>query len=147
MAKTCLVLLAEGSEETEVVASVDTLRRAEINVTLASLHGKDPVTCSRGVIIVPDASLDDIDDEAVYDVILVPGGLKGVENLSQSPKVARLLKNHEKRGSIIAAICAGPLCLMTHSIGLGKKVTSHPSVQDKLVAGGYQYSEQIACKD
>ncbi|KAK2708322.1 hypothetical protein QYM36_014059 [Artemia franciscana] len=84
MAKTCLVLLAEGSEETEVVASVDTLRRAEINVTLASLHGKDPVTCSRGVIIVPDASLDDIDDEAVYDVILVPGGLKGVENLSQS---------------------------------------------------------------
>jgi hypothetical protein len=36
---------------------------------------------------------------------------------------------------------------MTHGIGLGKKVTSHPSVQDKLVAGGYQYSEQIACKD
>ena len=52
-------------------------------MTLASLHGKDPVTCSRGVIIVPDASLDDIDDEALYDVILVPGGLKGVENLSQ----------------------------------------------------------------
>ena len=56
-AKKALVILAPGAEEMETVISVDVLRRAKIDVTLAGLDGNEPVECSRSVKIVPDVSL------------------------------------------------------------------------------------------
>ena len=50
--KTALVILAEGAEEMETVIVVDILRRAQIEVTLASLHDKTNITCSRQVRIL-----------------------------------------------------------------------------------------------
>ena len=47
--KTALVILAEGAEEMETVIVVDILRRAQIDVKLASMHDKTNVTCSRQV--------------------------------------------------------------------------------------------------
>ena len=49
--KTALVILAEGAEEMETVIVVDILRRAQIDVKLASMHDKTNVTCSRQVSI------------------------------------------------------------------------------------------------
>jgi protein DJ-1 len=56
---TALVILAEGGEEMETVIVVDILRRAKINVTLASLSddASDPILCSRNIKIVADCSL------------------------------------------------------------------------------------------
>lgn len=42
----------------------------------------------------------------IFKVIL-PGGLEGSERLSKSEVVGKLLKEHEKAGKIVAAICAG----------------------------------------
>ena len=50
--KTALVILAEGAEEMETVIVVDILRRAQIDVKLASMHDKTNVTCSRQVSTV-----------------------------------------------------------------------------------------------
>ena len=47
--KTALVILAEGAEEMETVIVVDILRRAQIDVKLASMHDITNVTCSRQV--------------------------------------------------------------------------------------------------
>ena len=52
-----LVVLAPGAEEMETVISVDVLRRAGLEVTLAGLEGEETVTCSREVKICPDISL------------------------------------------------------------------------------------------
>ena len=74
-AKKALVILAPGAEEMETVISVDVLRRAKIDVTLAGLDGNEPVECSRSVKIVPDVSLDEAVDRGPFDVVLLPGGL------------------------------------------------------------------------
>ena len=78
MVKKALVFLAEGAEEMETVITVDTLRRAGIDVTLAGLSGDQQVLCSRNVKITPDVSLDSVKSDN-FDAVIVPGGLKGAE--------------------------------------------------------------------
>lgn len=76
--KRALVFLATGAEEMETVITVDTLRRAGINVTLAGVTGAEPVVCSRNVKIVPDIDLTSVKNDT-FDTVIVPGGLKGAE--------------------------------------------------------------------
>jgi protein DJ-1 len=51
------------------------------------------------------------------------------------------LSHHEKAGKIVAAICAAPIAFVSHGIGVGGTLTSYPSFKDKIVGGGYTYSE------
>uniref|UniRef100_A0A8C8DQG3 DJ-1/PfpI domain-containing protein n=1 Tax=Oryzias sinensis TaxID=183150 RepID=A0A8C8DQG3_9TELE len=57
--KRALVILSKGAEEMETVIPVDVMRRAGIAVTVAGLTGKEPVQCSRNVVICPDTSLEE----------------------------------------------------------------------------------------
>lgn len=75
---------------------------------VAGLAGKEVVKCSRMVSILPDTSLEEAQkNNSLYDVVILPGGLKGAELLSESQLVGQILKQHEKEGKIVAAICAG----------------------------------------
>uniref|UniRef100_A0A671M6Q5 protein deglycase n=1 Tax=Sinocyclocheilus anshuiensis TaxID=1608454 RepID=A0A671M6Q5_9TELE len=126
--KRALVILAKGAEEMETVIPVDVMRRAGIAVTVAGLAGKEPVQCSRDVMICPDSSLEDA--------------------RKQSPVVKEVLKDQEGRKGLIAAICAGPTALLAHGIACGSTVTTHPGAKDKMMAGDhYKYSEARVQKD
>ncbi len=72
--KKALVVLAAGAEEAETVCTVDVLRRGNVEVTVAGLDGDGIVTCSRGVRLVPDASLKAVmDAHHHYDAVVLPG--------------------------------------------------------------------------
>lgn len=58
---TVLVPLAQGCEELEAVTIIDLLRRANIAVVVAGLED-GPVTASRGVILLPEVTLDSVLD-------------------------------------------------------------------------------------
>ncbi|ELW65254.1 Protein DJ-1 [Tupaia chinensis] len=106
------------------------MRRAGIKVIVAHLAGKDPVQCSRDVVICPDTSLEDAKKEGPYDVVVLPGVVK------------EILEEQEKRKGLIATICAGPAGLLAHKIGFGSKATTHPLAKDKMMNGShYSYSE------
>ena len=104
--KTALVILAAGAEEMEVSIIVDVLRRGAVKVTLAGLGGGGAVICSRGLRLVPDVALGDVAGN--FDVVVLPGGAQGAENLASSPLVGRHLKNQWQRGGLVAASCAAP---------------------------------------
>ncbi|XP_078094941.1 Parkinson disease protein 7 homolog [Mustelus asterias] len=140
--KRALVILAKGAEEMETVIPTDLLRRAGVTVTVAGLTCKEPIACSRDVVICPDSSLEDAAKQGPYDVIVLPGGNLGAQNLAESPAVKEILKAQDCRNGLIAAICAGPTALLAHGIGYGKKVTTHPLAKDKMMNGDhYTYSE------
>ncbi|XP_045458021.1 protein dj-1beta-like isoform X2 [Melitaea cinxia] len=141
MSKSALMILAQGAEEMETVITVDMLRRGGVTVTLAGLDGDAPVLCSRQVTLVPDKSLADaLAEKPQYDAVILPGGLEGSERLSKSSVVGTLLKEHEKSGKIVAAICAAPTAFVAHGVGKGKRVTSYPSTKDKI-STDYTYVE------
>jgi protein DJ-1 len=139
-----LVLLARGTEEMEAVISIDVLRRAGIDVTVAGLDGTNPVRCSRGVVITPDVALDEVN--GVFDVLVLPGGAEGAKRLAESGQVGVLLKDHELWGRMVAAICAAPIALQAHGVFEGRKLTSHPSVRFVLEDWG-KYSEHPVVAD
>lgn len=127
---TALVLLATGTEEMEATIVVDVLRRAGVMVTMAGLESAHPVTCSRGVRIVPDVALHSTVGN--FDAIVLPGGGPGAERLAGSRVLGKWLATQWQRGGLIGAICAAPLALMEHGIGLGQAITCHPSVAERL---------------
>ena len=73
--KKALIFVANGSEDTEVVATVDILRRGGIDVKLCSVEQNDkkPLTCANNIQIVPDLHVDDVQGQQ-FDAVIVPGG-------------------------------------------------------------------------
>lgn len=76
-------------------------------MTVAGLPDQSPVKCSRGVVIVPDISLSDVESSGPYDAMVLPGGLGGAKALAESNIIGKVLKDQEASGRIVAAICAG----------------------------------------
>lgn len=139
-----LLLLAEGAEEMEVTITVDVLRRGGIDVVVAGVDGSGAVTCSRGVRILPDVAL--AAAGGAFDLVVLPGGAGGTERLSASTEVGCVLREQERAGRCIAAICAAPAALARHGVGAGRTMTSHPSVRAIVAAHG-RYSEDTVVED
>jgi 4-methyl-5(b-hydroxyethyl)-thiazole monophosphate biosynthesis len=128
MLKKALVILAEGFEEIEAVTAVDILRRADINVTAAGLS-EIKVQGSRGIVVVADARLDEV--ECDFDVCVLPGGTVGAMRLASSQKATSLIKEMFQMGKIIAAICASP-ALVLAPLGIldNKSATCYAGMQE-----------------
>jgi 4-methyl-5(b-hydroxyethyl)-thiazole monophosphate biosynthesis len=72
MSKHVLVPVADGSEDIETVALVDTLRRANCDVVVASVSGKHLVTLSRKIKIEADVLIEEVKEQS-FDGIFLPG--------------------------------------------------------------------------
>lgn len=129
-----LIPLAQGCEELEAVTVIDLLRRAKIDVITVGLDAH-PVKASRGTVLVPDAEINDVVNEH-FDMIVLPGGLPGADNLNESPLVHQLLNKINQNNGLIAAICAAPKVLASAGLLDYKKVTSFPgSLEDYDIPG------------
>ncbi|MCK9530929.1 MAG: DJ-1/PfpI family protein, partial [Gammaproteobacteria bacterium] len=113
-----LVPLAPGCEELEAVTVIDLLRRAGIEVLSAGLED-GPVTASRGVVLVPDTTLDAALRQD-FDMVVLPGGGPGSDRLNDDPRVVSLLKRMADAGRYTAAICAAPKVLATAGLLEGR---------------------------
>lgn len=129
-----LVLLSTGCEETEAVTTIDLLTRANIAVTSASITEQREVLCSRGVTILANKVFSQVKD-IDFDVLILPGGLKGAENFRESLDVIEKIKSTHQYGGIIAAICATPaLVLQHHNLFPDAKMTGYPSTKSAFNA-------------
>lgn len=143
--KTALVIVAELSEELELASPIDFLRLCNVKVTVAGLTGTNPVKCARGLVVVPEISLSDVKN-VNFDVIIMPGGHFGSDNIAESELVGEMLKNQNQRGGFIAGICGSPKALLRNRIGLGKRITSYPIWREKL-SQDYVYSDDPVIRD
>ncbi|XP_066257609.1 protein dj-1beta isoform X2 [Euwallacea similis] len=147
MTKKALVFLAPGAEEMEFVISVDVLRRGGMSVVVAGLPDFNLIKCSRNVNIKPDIGISEASSQGPYDVLVLPGGLGGAKAFTESQLVGELLKEQEKAGKWIAAICAAPTALKAHGVGVGKAVTSYPAMKAQMEGGSYNYKEDKVVVD
>lgn len=128
--KSAIVFLADGFEETEALAPVDMLRRAGIDVTLASISSSKLVASSHKVRIEADIIIDQAAEH--YDLVFCPGGMPGTTNLAASDAVRKYVVETNQRGDICAAICAGPMVLGNAGVLQGKEATCFPGFEKYL---------------
>lgn len=126
-----LVPVANGSEEIEVVTVVDILRRAKVDVVVASVEKSLQILASRGIKLIADKSIDNA-AESIYDLIILPGGIAGAERLHKSKVLKKMLKEQGSAGRIYGAICSSPTVLHRQGLLKGKRATAHPSVASKI---------------
>ncbi|EKM0532071.1 protein deglycase YajL [Cronobacter turicensis] len=134
MSASALVCLAPGTEETEAVTTIDLLVRGGINVTTASVAGDGnlTITCSRGVRLLADAPLVEVAD-GDFDVIVLPGGLKGAEAFRDSPLLVETVRQFHLSGRIVAAICAAAgTVLVPHELFPLGNMTGFPALKETI---------------
>ena len=113
MEKRILVPLAEGFEMVEALSIVDVLRRGNLQVDTAALGDNLQVTSSHGVTVFADKLLSNCLDQK-YDLIALPGGIPGAENLKNYAELVELLKKQREEKRLYGAICASPAIVLEH---------------------------------
>ncbi|XCP86814.1 DJ-1 family glyoxalase III [Roseburia hominis] len=131
MSEVC-VFLADGFEEIEGLTTVDLLRRAGIQVETVSIMEKKKVTGSHQIVVKADKKFEKADFSDT-EMLVLPGGLRGTQNLKRHQELRKLILDFYGKGKYVAAICAAPTILGDLGLLKGKKATVYPSMEDGLI--------------
>lgn len=126
------MVLTDGFEEAEAVATFAILRRAGLTVdifslTAANATGRFGLTCTA---LKPFSQL----ECSGYDALVLPGGPQ-YATLEKSAGVQALLKEFIEGGKVVAAICASPTILGHAGYLEGKNYTCFTSMNEDF--GGH----------
>ena len=125
-----IVFLADGFEECEGLIVVDILRRAGIETVMTSAMEGLQIDSSRHIKVQADVMAADVDYDTV-DLIVLPGGRLGTENLGANSLVVEKCREFAAEKHL-AAICAAPSLLADLGLLEGKKATCHPDFEGQM---------------
>lgn len=124
------LLLADGFEEVEALTVVDYVRRAGVELTTVGVTGR-VVTGAHDIPVTADVLLEQVQKERM-EMVILPGGGKGTENLKKSAAVQKLIRACLERDGMAAAICAAPSILGGMGLLQGKQAICYPGFEEKL---------------
>ena len=124
------ILLGTGFEEMEAIAPADLLRRAGVDVQFVGIDGS-AIAGAHGIELTADTVLSEtsLDD---LELVVIPGGLEGVNSICASKDTLSLIQNAYKKGRYLAAICAGPTVLAKVGILEHCNATCYPGMEEEL---------------
>ncbi|GAB4849401.1 Protein DJ-1 B [Ancistrocladus abbreviatus] len=141
--KKVLVPVANGTEPMEAVITIDVLRRAGADVTVASVEKELRVDACHGVKIVADALINDC-AESVFDLISLPGGMPGAATLRDCRVLQSMMTKQASDERLNAAICAAPaVALGSWGLLKGLKATCYPSFMDQLASSATAVESRV----
>jgi len=136
------VLLAEGFEEIEALGTVDILRRCGEEVKMVAVAENNIVNGGHNIPVVADVNIHENYEQIMNaEVVVLPGGLLGVENLGNSSKVEELIHEILKKDGYVAAICAAPTLLAKYGLLEDQVAVCYPGMEDELT-GAYKGVEK-----
>lgn len=128
-----VVFFAEGFEEIEAVTIVDVLRRGGINVETVSISDTNIVKGAHNISISTDFVFDNrISEIENSDIIILPGGGLGTDNLKKHTGVNEIAEKFTKSGKYVAAICAAPSVLGIAGLLNTHTAVCYPGIEKQL---------------
>ncbi|MBP5781698.1 MAG: DJ-1/PfpI family protein [Clostridia bacterium] len=144
-----IMFVHDGFEEAEALTAVDLLRRAGVKTDVCSMTGNTVIKGSHGISVFADLEFSDICDAGgkmesgaveegaladfsaitdSYDGMILPGGQPNSFSLRDDERITELVKAFDRKGKLVAAICAAPCVLDRAGVLDGKRCTSYPGM-------------------
>ncbi len=140
--KKIALIINTGFEESEALTIVDIFRRANLHCDLVGFE--KIVEGGQGIKVQSDFLWNE--DIKNYDMIILPGGYEGVQNMMNHETLIHTLKEMNEHNKYICAMCAAPIVLekaglldhknFTAYLGYEKKIKQGYFKEDKVVMDG-----------
>ena len=143
MTKKVALFIENGSEELELIAPLDVMRRANLEVDVISANNEDFITSAHNVKIMADKKIEEINNILDYDAIVIPGGMPGSTLLRDNKKIIEFYQTMYNSGKLVAAICAAPIVLSAAGITDDKEVTSYPGFDKEINYKNYNSDKAV----
>lgn len=137
--KPIFIFLTTGFEEIEAIATIDILRRAELNVKSVSLTDNKQVTGSHQISVLADLMFDEVDFSTAQMLVLPGGTVKYNEHEALKKQITAFAQKGEK----VAAICASPMVLGGLGLLEGKNATCYPGFEQYLKGATLQTDKAV----
>ena len=144
-----LIVATDGFEEWELFGPRDILQRRGAEVVVASLK-KDPIQATvhddPGKTIRPDLTIDQANADD-FDALILPGGVRNPDTLRMHGELVELIRDFDRQGKPIGAICHAPWLLVEADLLRGKTATSWPSIRTDVRNAGATVVDLAAVTD
>lgn len=137
--KTIFIFLTTGFEDIEAIATIDILRRAELNVKSVSLTDSRQVMTSHQVLVTADLMFDQVDFSEA-ELLILPGG---TVKFNEHENMKKELLAFANKGEKVAAICASPMVLGGLGLLDGKNATCYPGFEQYLKGATLQTDKAV----
>ena len=141
-----LMILANGFEDVEAIATIDVLKRAQVDLTVATLHDKDIVVTSHNNQLVIDTYLKDL-NYVDYDFLIIPGGQAVFKELDENKLVDEIVNDFCSKKKLVCAICAAPLLIGKHGYLQDLEYTCFPGCNEKIIGGNLVNETVVHCQN
>lgn len=125
-----IILLNNGFEDVEAIATIDVLRRAGITIDTFSLDDCNIKTQS-GIKLQSEKLYKDLNLKE-YDFLVIPGGGAVFKYLHARTEVSDIINAFAKDGKLVATICAAPSLVGKLGYFKGKKYTCFPGCDEEI---------------
>ena len=124
------ILLGTGFEEMEAMTPCDLLRRAGLEVALVGVNGME-ITGSHRITVRADIPLDAVHIQDM-EMLILPGGLRGVQSLKECGAAMELTRRAWEAGKYVCAICAAPTILASISVVGDRNAVCYPGKEPEM---------------
>ncbi|OHE27297.1 MAG: hypothetical protein A2084_02570 [Tenericutes bacterium GWC2_39_45] len=140
-----LLVISNGIEDGEALATRALLRRAQLDVVTITYESTLEIETAFGLKVKADYFATDVylND---YEFVVIPGGGYVSKVVDQDTNIKELVKYFDKQGKLVAAICAGPRFLGQAGLLNGKSFTAYKGSEKDMPKGTY-LPDQKAVKD
>jgi transcriptional regulator GlxA family with amidase domain len=131
------IAVFEGAEELdfagpwEVLAAWRFLYPDDVDVVMVG-DTTEPVTCAKGMRVVPEVNWQDLGD---VDVLVYPGG-RGTRAQLGDEGIRERLRSLKQRGTLMTSVCTGALVYADAGLLDGRPATTYWSAFDELLPLG-----------
>ena len=129
-----LIFLVDGFEEIEALATIDILRRGNVDITSVSVTGKKEVTGSHKIPVIADILFEEANFSDI-GMLILPGGTIA---LNEHEGLKKKITDFAGEGKKVAAICAAPMILGGLGLLKGKDATAYPGFEHYLEGANFQ---------
>ncbi len=143
--KTIATLIAEGVEDLEYYVPLMRLQEEGARVLSAGLTLK-PVTGKNGLVITPDVTIESLNANELFALIL-PGGW-APDKIRRYDVVKNLVKEMSDTNKIIGIIChGGSIAISAGIIKKGQRATGSTGIKDDLINAGAVWADDPAFRE